>query len=171
MLAIAASFVAKYPQTQPFVEKWLLAAIEQKRASAMTYSILGDFAARRKAYIEAAARYERALSLAPKNILIKNNLAFCLGESPHFLDRALELSQQCVGKGSKNPNIVKEILLTHGGLLVKSKRWQEGIDVLKRAAELDPERSAIHENLTVAYKAIGNLALAQEHHKLAQAAE
>lgn len=125
---------------------------------------LGNLATMFEDYARAARHFENALAKKPADVVLKNNLAWSLGnESPELLKRALELSKTCVQIGSSEPSIMAEMRITRGSLLLKNELWDEAINHLKAAEKVFPDRDLIHQGLATAYAAQGQQDLADQH--------
>jgi tetratricopeptide (TPR) repeat protein len=62
----------------------------------------------------------------------------------------------------------RRILYQLGKTLLLLQRYQDAIEVLKRAVEIDPEDSQVHSQLSRCYEAVGNQAEAQRELQLHQ---
>ncbi len=81
--------------------------------------------------------YEKAIELAPNMAVALNNLAWIYYEQKN--PKALELGKRAYELAGNNPSIMD----TYGWILVESNRVQEGLEILERALNLDPQNAEI----------------------------
>ena len=116
-------------------------------AAAVAQSYLG-----RKDYRSAARWYETAIKAQPKNPLLMNNLAWCLGELND--PKALEVARQALELAPRNP----AVLDTAGTLYVKRGDVEKGLDLLREAVALAPQQASLRLSLGRALAAVGKKA-------------
>ncbi|MEL6264110.1 MAG: hypothetical protein AAFR52_00425, partial [Pseudomonadota bacterium] len=107
----------------------------------------------------AIADYEVLMAMVPGSLLVANNLASLLADraaAPGEIDRAARLAERLDG------HEVPEFMDTLGWLRVRSGAVEDGLPLLRRAAEALPQSAAVHYHLSSAYIAAGHAAAAAE---------
>jgi cellulose synthase operon protein C len=88
--------------------------------------------------------YEKTIELSPQLSAALNNLAWIYYEQKN--PKALELAKRAYSLSGSNPPIMD----TYGWILVENGRYDEGIEILERAANLAPTNKDIVEHLKTA---------------------
>lgn len=101
---------------------------------------------------EAIADYQRVLRLSRNYVPALNNLAYLYAEDNRDLPMALQLAARAYAQ-APNDGSVQDTL---GFVLVKNKKFDEGIAALQKAAELLPGNPTIHYHLALGYKEQGS---------------
>ncbi|MFW7269082.1 tetratricopeptide repeat protein [Gluconacetobacter sp. Hr-1-5] len=102
---------------------------------------------------QAQADLERALALAPDEVLLLNYLGYSLVQQGRDLVRAESLLRRAVALEPQNAAIRDSL----GWALVRRGHVAEGVVMLERAAEQTPEDQAVNYHLGVAYQESGRL--------------
>ncbi|MBB2205999.1 tetratricopeptide repeat protein [Gluconacetobacter takamatsuzukensis] len=102
---------------------------------------------------QAQADLERALALAPGEVLVMNYLGYSLVQQGRELPRAESLLRRAVALEPQNAAIRDSL----GWALVRQGHVAEGVELLERAAEQTPEDQAVNYHLGVAYQESGRL--------------
>jgi len=127
-------------KAKEFANEWL--AANPKDASFRVY--LAQAAQSAGEYAEAAKQYERALTLAPNDAVVLNNLAWSAGKNRD--PKALEYAERANKLAPNTP----EIMDTLGGLLAEKGELVRATELLRKAVELAPQADAIRLNLAKA---------------------
>jgi len=103
-----------------------------------------------KEYELAKKQYQIVIKKNPENVFALNNLAyiFDIQGNPNsivFSQKAYELAPRAV-----------QVLDTHGYILVRQNRIEEGLSLLKKAAKIDQANNEIQFHLAKAYHMNGN---------------
>lgn len=93
---------------------------------------------------DAVGYYQQALQLAPNSAVLLNNLAWLYFENGN--EQALELASRAADAAPDNA----AILDTYGWILTQQGQVEKGVEVLQRAAKLDPEHEEIRQHLKAA---------------------
>lgn len=93
---------------------------------------------------DAVSYYQQALQLAPNSAVLLNNLAWLYFENGN--EQALELASRAADAAPDNA----AILDTYGWILTQQGQVEKGVEVLQRAAKLDPEHEEIRQHLKAA---------------------
>lgn len=104
----------------------------------------------RQDYAKAARWYREASRIQPKNPMLLNNLAWCLGELND--PAALEIGQRALASAPRSA----PILDTVGMLYVKAGDPARGMELLRQAVELAPRSGSLRLNLARALIANGS---------------
>lgn len=124
------------------------------------YQPLGYSLARLSRHTEATETFKQALLYDPNNAEVYNNLAFTLVHAGRYSE-AVEAGLQAIALLGKTGEAFKQGLqnrnevLSHayknvGNAYNGMKKYNEAADVLKHAAEIEPNNAAAHFNLGVA---------------------
>lgn len=127
-------------EAQALAEAWA----EANPKDAIVLSYLGERDLRMKRYESAAEHYQHALKRAPNNPVVLNNLASALHELKQ--PQALEYAERAHELAPENPAIMD----TFGSILVATGDLGQGLELLARAAELDPRAHQIRLNFAKA---------------------
>jgi tetratricopeptide (TPR) repeat protein len=135
-------------------------AVKVKADYAAAYQPLGYALARLNRHTEAAEALKTGLEYDPDNAEIYNNLAYSYVHSGRFADavasgqKAIELLGQtglAYKQGLQNRNeVLSHAYKNVGNAYAGMKQYNEAADVLKRAAEIEPNNAAAHFNLGLA---------------------
>lgn len=101
---------------------------------------------------EAIQLYQQALRLIPNDLLVMNNLATLLAESPGEAAEALRYIDQAIQASGPRP----ALLDTKGMILIQLGRTPEAIDLLRRATEMPNADARYHFHLAVALAKSGD---------------
>jgi len=101
---------------------------------------------------EAIADYRRVLRLSQNYVPALNNLAYLYAEDNRDLTMALQLAARAYAQ-APNDGSVQDTL---GFVLIKNKKYDQGIVALQKAAQLLPDNPTIHYHLALAYKEQGS---------------
>jgi tetratricopeptide (TPR) repeat protein len=93
---------------------------------------LADYWIARKQWDQAIAALRTGVKLDPKNVFALNNLANLLGERPEGTDEALQVIDQAIAAGGKQPNLLD----SKGSILIQAGRFADACKVLEEAATL-----------------------------------
>jgi spermidine synthase len=103
-------------------------------------------------------RYRAMVAQHPRDFLALNGLAYLLSESGQ-LSEAQRLAEEAVALAPRNGMILD----TYGWILFSQKRFEDALDVLRRAASALPEHPVVLYHLGATYSALGNDRLARKH--------
>ena len=147
-----------------------LAAVEAVEVAGLVP--LGSLAVVLRKCEEGVRHLERAVAvaLAPSHVVALNNLAFGLAErgAEGDVEQALEMVDRAVIAAGKQGAVSVNCWETRGQILAKLGRWREaGVD-LERALKQMLGSKPVHATLGVAYRELGQEALAEEHLRLAK---
>jgi tetratricopeptide (TPR) repeat protein len=147
------------------VRTFLQQNIAEGRALALSHLALGTLGGQIGEDEQSQFHLERAQALLPDVPLIANNLAFYLvRKTPPDPDRAFQLVELALKTWPSDPRLLD----TRGHVLVKQERWKEAIRDLELALPSHRENVETHLALAQAYTAVGQVALAEEHRRLAR---
>ena len=129
---------------------------------------VGTLRAKQQRVAEAVELYRKVLEQQPRNVLVLNNLATLLAETPGRSDEALRYADYAMMYAGANG----ALLDTKGTALLRAKRYEDAVRLLEMAirspaADEDP-RIAFH--LAVALSHVGNHDKAKKHFDEALAA-
>lgn len=150
----------------------LLAQIEEHsnaaiavRPNPVSFLNLGNAAIARNRFADAARHYEEALKLAPNYGLARINLGRTYmawgreeGQKNNAPARAAELLEKAVEYGMTDP----ETYLNLGTAYGMSGQNDKAIANFEKATQLNPQYMPAWRNLSIAYRAVGNTAKAEE---------
>lgn len=156
----------------PEAKEALLTQIEQHskaaiaiRPNPVSYLNLGNAAVARLQYAEAIRQYEEALKQAPKYGMARINIGRTYsawgqeeGKVKRNYARAAELFEKAVEYGMNDAETYLNLGVANG-LMGQSEK---AIRYFEQAAALAPQNKGIWKNLGVAYRAVGNVAKAEE---------
>ena len=133
-------------------------ALAQDLAFVRAWVNLGNAEAERGRTEEAVVAYERALTLAPSDPEVLNNLAWALHHDPRALDRAEELIRRALARDPEPRyfylDTLGAILLKRGSVAAASAALEEG---LSRAPQGEARgRAALLYHLGLVRRAQGN---------------
>ena len=151
----------------------LLKTIEQHARAAIaikpnpvSYLNLGNAAIARNQYAAAISQYEEALRLAPQYGIARINIGRTYqgwgreeGKINHNLPRAAELFEKAMEYGMKDAATYLDLGTAYGMMGQNEK----AIVQFEQAAALEPENKTVWRNLSIAYRAVGNVAKAEEY--------
>lgn len=117
---------------------------------------LADYWIARQQWERAIEALRTAVKLDPKNVFALNNLANLLGERPENTQEALEVIDQAISVGGKQPNLLD----SKGSILIQAGRFADACVVLEEAATdgVDP-RILLH--LYMALRGAGQIPQAE----------
>jgi tetratricopeptide (TPR) repeat protein len=141
--------------------------LAEGKASAVLHYALAVDAWQRGQPAEARQHFELAYEAAPQLPYVANNIAMILtvGDKPD-LPRALAIIESVLQKFPNNPNFRE----TRGEVLVQLGRPSEAVADLEFALPLLASKTAPHNALAKAYRAMGMAEVAAKHEQLAKAA-
>lgn len=141
---------------------FLLDNIAKGRAVGMSHLLLGTQALVDLDDAQAEFHLKRAIDLMPQAPIVANNFAWYLAfKDPPELEQAMTVIDPVV---KLLPNDAR-VLDTRGNILVKLKRYQEGINDLERALRTLKDNEQTHAALAEAYEGLGIPDLAERHRK------
>lgn len=150
-------------ETSEKAHEFLLDNIAQGRTVPLSHLLLGTQALVNLNQSEASFHLQRALELMPEAMVVANNFAWYLAfKDPPELEKALELVQPLV---KQYPDNLK-ILDTRGCILVRMKRYQEGLADLEKSLPVMRTFPDTHAALAEAYEALNHPELASRHREL-----
>jgi putative PEP-CTERM system TPR-repeat lipoprotein len=149
----------KTAEADAFAKSWL--AENPKNPSMRLY--LGERELAAKNYKAAAAHYQALIAIEPNNAVALNNLAWIGGETGD--PKALGYAERAVALAPRSA----AVLDTYGSLLLKKGETEKGLDILKRATELEPNRYDIRMNYARALTAADQKSLARKELEALQA--
>jgi len=118
----------KRDEIQSFAQRWILD--HPRDVGVRAY--LAEIAMRHNDYKAAAQQLRNALAFDPENVVIVNNLGWILGEMGD--PKAIEYAEKAYALAPNNASVNG----TYGWLLVQKGDTARGIELLRRAGELDP---------------------------------
>lgn len=141
------------------------------------YLPLGYALVRLNRHNEALETYRDALKLDSDNPEIYNNLGYIYNHTDQF-NEAVKVCQEAIrllgqtGEAFKQGYQVREQVLGHafknlGNAYLGLGKYEEAIDILRKATETDPKSAAAHFNLGLAHYIAGQHAEAAESYKRA----
>jgi tetratricopeptide (TPR) repeat protein len=142
----------------------LVSLLADGRATASAHFLLGLDAWRHGRGDEARFHWETAHEQAPEVVAFANNLAWALASAPDpDLNRALDLIDAALRRSPAMPALRG----TRGRVLVRMKRWREGLADLEAALAAEGDTPELRHDLAVAYDALGLPEPAAEHRRRA----
>jgi putative PEP-CTERM system TPR-repeat lipoprotein len=136
-LYAASTAAGKTAGADAAADKWL--RDHPKDVVLRTY--LGERAVRSQDYKTAAKHYQAVVGLQPENASYLNNLAWVAGELGD--PKALSYAEKAAGLAPDNP----AVLDTLGTLLIKKGDVTQGVERIRRAAQLAPSQGDIRMHL------------------------
>jgi putative PEP-CTERM system TPR-repeat lipoprotein len=112
-------------------------------------SYLAERALVDKRYPEAKRLYQELVALAPRNVLLLNNLAWAAFQSKD--EQALALAEKANTLAPDNP----AVLDTLGNIQIERGKGKEGLANIERAFKLASNQGALHLSLVKAYARLG----------------
>jgi len=100
--------------------------------------------------------YKKVIDALPNNTLALNNLAWLYYE--HNLPEAISLAKKAYELDPKSANIID----TYGSILIKQKKFNQGIEILQKGVKLAPKNYNIQYHLAQAYSKSNQNKLALE---------
>lgn len=132
----------------PDAERWTLRAVQMDPNNADAWYSLGRVRYHDQRFADALACFQKALTLAPKNVKIENNIGLAY-EAMNRADDAIAAYRQAIawqdpsapGEMNEQPLLNLSIVLLHRGEL------DEAEQLLRRAVPLAPRDPRVHEQL------------------------
>jgi tetratricopeptide (TPR) repeat protein len=137
-------------------DKWLTEVTKQTPEDADAWYLLGRTKYNENSFADAAACFEHALTLRPKDVVSEDNLGLSqqgFGES----DKAKASYRNAIAWQGPEAKQASPFL-NLGSLLLEQGSAQEALPYLRKAAELAPENPTAHEDLAGAYEELKMLA-------------
>ncbi len=136
----------KYKQAQILLTE----LIQERPYYYIAYDLLGKTYLEMKDYKNASDSYLQALKYNPDDINALNNRAWCLIHlsRPNALEEARSLAEKALDLSPKDPQIMD----TLGWIYYKLDMYSAGLQLVKRAARLDPKDFTIKRHLAVILK-------------------
>ena len=135
------------------------------RENPVSYLNLGNAAIARNEYAEAIRQYEAALQLAPNYGIARINIGRTYkgwgldeGKRNNNLPRAAELLEKALEYGQKDADLYLNLGAAYGMMGQNEK----ALPYFEQSVQLDPNNRNAWRNLSVAYRAVGQLAKAEE---------
>ena len=142
------------------VRKRLVASVVEGRATASVHFALGAMAAAENEHQRALSHYQLSARMRKPGWALLNNMAYSTARvEPVDLEAALTLAYRAVAQSQQHP----EALDTRADILLRAERWQEAISDYEKILPNSTRKPEVHRALAVAYRAIGNEALALAH--------
>lgn len=91
---------------------------------------IADYWIARQQWDQAIAALRTGVKLDPKNVFALNNLANLLGERPESVEEALQVIDQAIAVGGRQPNLLD----TKGSILIQAGQFADACIVLEEAA-------------------------------------
>jgi Flp pilus assembly protein TadD len=134
-------------------------AIQENPKDPRSYIQLALFEERRENWQKSEQLYNKALSVAPEDPVIANNLAYLMLEHGGNIDVALSLAQTARRRAPDIPNIAGTLAWAyyHKGL------YKSAIDLLEEASSREPKNAILQYHLGLAYEKVSNKAQARRH--------
>lgn len=149
-------------EAKKFEQSWL----KQQPKDLAFRSYLGERALATSDFPQAARHFRTVLDVEPENAMVLNNLAWALGQMND--PQALELAEKANRLAPNTPAIED----TLGSVLVASGDLKRGVDMLRKAADADPNAHDIRLHLARALIKSGDKSAARtELEKLAKLGE
>lgn len=146
------------------MEEHCLAAIDI-RPNPVSYLNLGNVAISRNQFAESIANYQKALEVAPNYGLARINISRSYqawgrveGRQNKNPQRAAELLEKAVEYGQSDATLYLDLGAAYG----MSGQNEKAILYLEKSVQLDPQNKTAWGNLSIAYRAVGNIAKAEE---------
>jgi tetratricopeptide (TPR) repeat protein len=161
LLAQAREAVGQFPEAEAIYRQ----EIARSDKNASLHLFLGRTLQQQQKLAEARTSYEKALELAPENLVILSHLVG-VDLADKDLDRAVARVDAAI---AKNPSAGGAHQLK-GKIYLTQKDFEKAIASFQKAIELDPTLSSAYESLIAAYSATGKMdeALAQAEALLKQ---
>jgi len=141
------------------------------RPNPVSYLNLGNAAIARNQFAEAIRQYEAALKLAPQYGIARINIARSYkgwgldeGKRNQNLPRAAELLEKALEYGMNDAGTYLDLGAAYGMMGQNEK----AVANFEKSVQLDPQNRSAWRNLSIAYRATGNIAKAEECAKRAQ---
>jgi tetratricopeptide (TPR) repeat protein len=116
------------------VERWLVAAMRQRRKSGVLPALLAGLYEREGRHREAITLYREALQREPRNVVALNNLAFLLALSGGDPAEALGLVETAIGEAGPLPAFLDTRAVIH----LKAGRGSEALKDVTQAVKEQP---------------------------------
>ncbi len=110
------------------------------------------------------SNYDKAIELAPNNLLIKNNYSIRLALNNLQIDKAKKNIEFVIANSNKTPSF----MATYGMVLLRTGNYKEALAQLSMATEMEPNDKNFVEYLGDAYFFNGDINLAVENWKKAK---
>ena len=107
--------------------------LARDKNSAPALFLLGSIEYTAKNTDAAIANYRKALAITPNNVLLLNNLAFLLAETPDMADEALKYAQQAMQLQPESPAVLDTI----GWVYYRKGIYRTAVDYLTNAVKKD----------------------------------
>ncbi len=107
---------------------------------------------------KAITSYEKALTLAPENVIVLNNLATALAEHGENTARAVELATKAYVGAPENQDVID----TYAFALIANKQISEALNVVNNGLKAHPESGMLYYRLGMAHLAENKKSLAIE---------
>jgi len=146
------------PEDFELAEPTLSQAVEEYKDNPELLFAVANVRIQQDRIDDAIALYEDVLELRPKNVIVLNNLATLLSESPERRDEALRCIDQAIDSGGPQP----ALLDTKGTILILSGRAQEAVRWLEEAVSGGASDPRFHFHLAVAYDRVGESGKARD---------
>lgn len=144
-------------------DKWLTRTLQWNPLDADGWYHLGRVKYTLNLFADGVHAFEQCLKLDPKNVKAEDNLGLCY-EGLGRMDEAIAAYRQALAwqtqAASAEPFVGPTLDL--GSLLLDQNNPQDAVPYLRRAAEIAPQDSRIHEKLGKAYSQLNLLPEAQE---------
>jgi tetratricopeptide (TPR) repeat protein len=152
----------------PDADKWITRSIEMDRTDPEGWYSLGRLRYTEQRFVDAADCFKHALTLAPGNSKVENNLGLAY-EGLNRTDDAVVAYRQAIAwqdagpreRASEQPFLNLAIVLMHQAQLA------EALALLQRAAAIAPSDPRIHEQLGQLYMQQSNFSEAQKSLEIA----
>ena len=139
-LYAASTAAGKTAAADAAADRWL----REHPKDVVVRTYLGERAVRDRDYKTAAKHYQAMVNLQPENALYLNNLAWVAGELGD--PKALSYAEKAAGLAPDNA----AVLDTLGTLLIKKGDLAQGVERIRRAAQLAPAKGDIRMHLAKA---------------------
>lgn len=142
------------------------------RPNPVSYLNLGNAAIARNRYAEAIAQYQKALDEAPNYGIARTNIGRTYlawgreeGKQNNNIPKAVELLEKAVEYGMSDASTYLDLGTAYGMLGQNEK----AIPYFEKTVAMEPNNQTAWRNLSVAYRAMGNIAKADECQRRAEA--
>ncbi len=142
------------------------------RPNPVSYLNLGNAAIARNHYAEAIAQYQKALDEAPNYGIARINIGRTYlawgreeGKQNNNIPKAVELLEKAVEYGMSDASTYLDLGTAYGMLGQNEK----AIPYFEKTVAMEPNNQTAWRNLSVAYRAMGNIAKADECQRRAEA--